>query len=158
MTIHTSHCHCHVIAHHLATQHSQSLTLSWVHLSGHYTWPRLVLGQIQLTNTASWTWTQQSYIIGYFGQTCSQCVERTVKLNQRIMGGKRLKFIRSSYKVKTSLFANLFSNHNIKTLKCVETSTYSSSSLGYFKYIRNSRLYSFYVLANHLPESWKLLS
>lgn len=119
-----------VVAHDLSANHGESLALRGVDLSRHNAATRLVLRQNQLAKAASGTASQVSDILGDLGEGSGQGVQATMSLDDGVVGGQRLELVWRSLEGDASHLADLLSDALGKSLKGVDASTDSGTTLG----------------------------
>lgn len=129
-----------VVAHDLSANHGESLALRRVHLSGHNAATGLVLRQDQLAKAASGTASQVSDILGNLGEGSGQGVQATMSLDDGIVGSQRLELVWRSLEGDASHLANLLSDALGKSLKGVDASADSSTTLGQQLQVRQGAL------------------
>jgi len=129
LTVHTTNGGSNVVTHHLGADHGKGLALSRVDLSGHDGRSRLVLGQNQLTQTATGTGTKVTDILGNLEQRASQGVQRTGSLNDRVVGSQDLELVGGGLELGAGHLADLSSDGLIEALEGVQTGTDGSTTL-----------------------------
>ncbi|KAI6752933.1 hypothetical protein HG531_005102 [Fusarium graminearum] len=123
LAVHASDSGGNVVAHNLGADHSQGLTLGRVDLARHDTAARLVLGQVQLTKTATGAATKVSDVLCDFGKRSSQGVEGAVGLDNSVVGGEGLELVGGSLELSTGHLCDLLSDSLGKSLESVDAST-----------------------------------
>lgn len=129
-----------VVTHDLGADHGQGLALGGVDLARHDAAAGLVLGQVQLTKTATGTAAEVSDILGDLGKGAGEGVEGSVGLNNGIVGGQRLELVGGGLELGASHLADLLSNGLGKALKGVDTGTNGSTTLGEKSQVRERAL------------------
>jgi len=119
-----------VVADDLRTDHSQSLTLSWVDLSGHDGASRLVFGQGEFTQSATRTGTEVSDVLGDLEQGRGEGVQRAGCLDDGVMRGQGFELVGGGLELGAGHLADFRSNGLGEALVGVDSGTNCSSSLG----------------------------
>jgi hypothetical protein len=129
VTLRTSEGNGGLVTKNLATEHGQRLTLGGVDLAGHDGRTGLVLGELELAETAARTRAEETDVLSNLEERCSQGVQLTVCLNDGIVGGKSLELVGGSNELVAGELADLGSNVLGEALEGVETSTDSGTTL-----------------------------
>lgn len=140
LAVHATNGGSNVVAHDLGANHGQGLALSGVDLAGHDGRARLVLGQVELTETTSGTAAKVANVLGNLGQGTSQGVERTVSLDNGVVGSESLELVGSSDELLAGHLADLGGNGLGEAHESVDTGTDSSSSLSKLLEVRERAL------------------
>lgn len=119
-----------VVTHDLGTDHGHGLALGGVDLAGHDGATRLILRELQLTQTAPGAGAKETDVIGDLHEGGGDGVEGTRGLDNGVMGGKGLKLIDGGLEGKAGDGGDLGGKGGIKALVGVEAGTDSSPTLG----------------------------
>lgn len=131
-----------VVTHDLGADHSQSLTLGGVDFSRHDRGTGLVLGQDQLTQTATGTGTKVTDILSNLEERASQGVQGAGGLNDGVVGGQDLELVRGGDELGTSKLGDLGSDSLVEALESVQTGTDGSTTLSKLTEVRKSGLHT----------------
>ena len=124
----------------LAAEHGQRLALGGVHLARHDGGAGLVLGKVELTQTATRAGTEEANVLGNLEERGGQCVELTVSLDDGVVGGQSLELVGGSDELMASQLADLGRNVLGEPLEGVETGADGGSTLGKVAQTGESRL------------------
>lgn len=130
----------HLVTHDLGGDHSDGLALRRVHLSWHDRTSRLVLGEGELSESASRSGSKESDVVADFHEGDGDGVQSSVDLDEGVVGGKGLKLVRGGDKRKASEVSNSGGDFLGESLAGVKSGSDSGSSGGKLVEARKSRL------------------
>ena len=130
LTVHSTNRGGDVVTHDLGADHGEGLALGGVDLAGHDAATRLVLRQVELTETATRAAAEVTDILGNLGQRAGKSVEASMSLNNGIVGGKSLELVGSGLELGAGHLADLLSNSLGEALEGVNTSANCGTALG----------------------------
>ena len=86
-------CDCNLISKDLGADHRECLALRWVHLARHDRRPWLILREGQLSKAASRAGSEESDVVRDLHEACRHGVERTVRLNEPVVGSEGFELV-----------------------------------------------------------------
>lgn len=130
LAVHATNRGSDVVTHNLGADHGKGLALGGVDLARHDAGTGLVLGQVELAETAAGATAEVADILRNLGERGSDSVERTVSLNNGIVGGEGLELVGGSLELGAGHLGDLFGNSLSEALEGVDASTDSGTTLG----------------------------
>lgn len=129
-----------VVAEDLGAEHGQGLALRGVDLAGHDGAAGLVLGELELGETAAGTGAEETDVLCDLEEGDGEGVELAVGLDDGVVGGKSLELVGSSDELGAGHLGDLLSDALSEALEGVEASADGGTTLGEHAQAGKSRL------------------
>lgn len=130
LAVHAANGGGNVVTHDLGADHGEGLALGGVDLAGHDAATGLVLGEDELTETATRAGTEVADVLSNLGERAGDGVEAAMGLDDGIVGGKGLELVGSGLELGAGHLGYLFGDGLGETFKGVDTGADSSTTLG----------------------------
>lgn len=140
LAVHASDGGSDVVTHDLGADHGEGLALGGVDLSRHDGRAGLVLGEAQLTETATGTGAKVADILGDLEQRAGQGVQRARGLDDGVVGSQNLELVRGGLELGAGQLADLGSDGLVEALEGVETSADGGTTLSQEAQVGNASL------------------
>ena len=147
-----------LVTEYLGADHGEGLALCGVDLAGHDGRTGLVLGQLQLTKTASGSGTEEADVLGDLEEGGCEGVELAMGLDDGIVGSEGFELVGCGDEVLASHLADFCGNVFGEALECVDTSSDGCSTLCQHLEARETGLYPLNAKVELLYVSRELLA
>lgn len=147
-----------VVTHNLGADHGQGLALGGVNLAGHDGRTGLVLGEVQLAETAAGAGTEVTDILGDLEQRAGKGVQGAGGLDDGVVSSQDLELVGGGLELGASHLGDLGGNGLVEALEGVQTGTDSGTTLSEEAQVGNAGLNALDVAVKLSDVARELLS